>query len=106
MRLYRAWLHQQRLTQSPEARASVKDDERVVIEPYFDTGRIATVAHCGGCWCGGGAARPPPPHPPALFPPPFPPPLPLLGGATSPPPLPPCRRTPHPPAPLPRPVMT
>jgi hypothetical protein len=32
VRVYRAWLRQQRLTQSPDARASVKDDERVVIE--------------------------------------------------------------------------
>src|SRR5215831_90388 len=58
VRVYRAWLRQQRLTQSPDARASVKDDERVVIEAHFDTGSIATVAHGGGPWCGYGPACP------------------------------------------------
>src|SRR5262245_16539287 len=68
VRVYRAWLHQQRLTQSPKARASVKDDERVVIEPYFDTGCIATVAHCGGSWCGYRPPCPPEPDLHAPFP--------------------------------------
>src|SRR4029453_15143912 len=72
VRVYRAWLRQQRLTQSTDARASVKDDERVIIEPYFDTGSIATVAHGAGSWCGYGSACPPEPdlhvRPPRTFP--------------------------------------
>src|SRR5262249_43651190 len=72
VRVYRAWLRQQRLTQSTDARASVKDDERVIIEPHFDTGSIATVAHGAGSWCGYGPACPPEPdlhvRPPPTFP--------------------------------------
>src|SRR5215510_8094085 len=59
--MYRARLRQQRLPQSTDASASVKDNERVVIEPHFDTGSIATVAHGGGSWCGYGPACPPEP---------------------------------------------
>src|SRR6266571_2823314 len=74
VRLYRARLRQQRLPQSPDTSASIKNDERIVIEPHFDTGSIATVAHGGGSWCGDGSACPPEPdlHMLAL-PAPFPP---------------------------------
>src|SRR5919199_6770970 len=59
--MYRARLRQQRLTQSTDARARVKDDERAVIEAHFDAGRVAAVAHGGRSWCGDGPACPPEP---------------------------------------------
>src|SRR5262245_32276340 len=68
VRTYRAWLRQQRLPQSTEASASVKDKKRVVIEAHFNTGGITTVAHGGGSWCGYGPACPPEPDLHALSP--------------------------------------
>src|SRR5262245_45708577 len=59
--MYRARLRQQRLPQSTDASTRVKDNERVVIEPHFDAGSIATVAHGGGSWCGDRPACPPEP---------------------------------------------
>src|SRR5438128_11077490 len=72
VRLYRARLCQQRLTQSTDASASVKNDECIVIEPHFDTGSIATVTHGGGSWSGYGPACPPEPDLHALSPRPCP----------------------------------
>src|SRR5215207_9533163 len=69
IRSHWASISQERLTQSADASAGVKNYEGTVIQAYFDTGRIPTIPHRLRPWCGYGATSAPKRDLHAAFPP-------------------------------------